>query len=186
MAAAVVIAFHVVFGFAGAARSVRTGMGSVLGFGLVFGTTALALYGATLALLATPMVRWLRSARNADPALLRAVRLVLAALAIGGVVLVDAGQSRPHADTAFVRRIADGRHAGRGYRVHPRQSGCDGARRHFRNGRPDRSNRIHPRSRNRTPAPAAAWRRLCHCDLQPLGRSSSSVRCSRWLHSAWT
>ncbi len=86
-----VTAFNVIFGFMGPARSVRAGMGSVLGFGLVFGTTALALYGATLALLATPIVRWLRSARNADPALLRAVRLVLAALAIGGVALVTLG-----------------------------------------------------------------------------------------------
>ena len=39
----------------------------------------------------TPMIRWFRSARNADPALLRAVRLVLTALTIGGVVLVALG-----------------------------------------------------------------------------------------------
>jgi potassium efflux system protein len=80
--------WHVVFGFSGPARSLRAGTGSVLGFSLVFGTTALALYGAVLALLATPAMRWLRSARNADPALLRAVRVVLALLSLIGVGLV--------------------------------------------------------------------------------------------------
>ncbi len=55
-------------------------MGSVLGFGLIFGATALALYGAMLALLATPIVSWLRCARNGDPALLRALRLAITTL----------------------------------------------------------------------------------------------------------
>ena len=91
LAVAAVTAFHVIFGFTGPAGSLRAGMGSILGFGLVFGASAVALYGAILALLATPALRWLRSAHNADPALLRVVRLVLGALAIGGVVIVTVG-----------------------------------------------------------------------------------------------
>src|SRR5206468_12628336 len=89
--AAVVTALHVIFGFTGPARSLRAGMGSILGFGLVFGASALALYGAVLALLATPLLRWLRSARTADPALLRAVRLILGAFAVGGVAILTLG-----------------------------------------------------------------------------------------------
>ncbi len=89
--AAGVAVINVVFGFAGPVKAVRSGMGSVLGFGLVFGTTALALYGATLALLASPVAGWLRSARGPDPALLRAVRRILTALAVVGVVLVALG-----------------------------------------------------------------------------------------------
>jgi len=91
LAAAAVTALHVIFGFTGLAGSLRAGMGSILGFGLVFGASAVALYGAVLALLATPALRWLRSARNADPALLRAVRMVLGALAVAGVVIVTLG-----------------------------------------------------------------------------------------------
>ena len=89
--AAAVTVFHVIFGFTGPARSLRAGMGSILGFGLVFGTTAVALYGAVLALLASPLLRWLRSARDADPALLRTVRVVLGLLAVVGVVIVTVG-----------------------------------------------------------------------------------------------
>ena len=66
-AVAAVTVFNAIFGFAGPTRSLRAGMGSILGFGLVFGATGVALYGAALALIATPIVRWLRSARNADP-----------------------------------------------------------------------------------------------------------------------
>lgn len=88
IAVSAVTVWHVIFGFSGPARSLRAGTGSIVGCSLVFGTTALALYGAVLALLGTPVLRWLRSARDADPALLRAVRLVLAVLTIGGVVLV--------------------------------------------------------------------------------------------------
>src|SRR5206468_5645214 len=91
IAVAAVTAFHVIFGFTGPAGSVRAGMGSILGFGLVFGAAALAVYGAVLALLATPLLRWLRSARNADPALLRAVRLILGAFAVGGVAILTLG-----------------------------------------------------------------------------------------------
>jgi hypothetical protein len=46
---------------------------------------------AALALIATPMIRWLRSARNGDPALLRAVRLVLTVLTISGIALLTLG-----------------------------------------------------------------------------------------------
>ena len=91
LAAAAVTVLHVIFGFTGLAGSLRAGMGSILGFGLVFGASAVALYGAVLALLATPALRWLRSARNADPALLRAVRMVLGALAVAGIVIVTLG-----------------------------------------------------------------------------------------------
>jgi small-conductance mechanosensitive channel len=88
---AAVTAFHVVFGFTGVAGSLRAGMGSVLGSGLVFGATAVALYGAVLALLATPLLRWLRSARSADPALLRTVRLGLGVFAVAGVAIFTLG-----------------------------------------------------------------------------------------------
>ena len=90
-AAAAITVFHVIFGFTGPARSLRAGMGSILGFGLVFGTTAVALYGAVLALLASPLLRWLRSARDADPALLRTLRVILGLLAVVGVVIVTVG-----------------------------------------------------------------------------------------------
>jgi len=90
-AAAAVTVFHVIFGFIGPGRSLRAGMGSILGFGLVFGATAVALYGAALALLASPLLHWLRSARNADPAMLRTLRVVLGLLAVVGVVIVTLG-----------------------------------------------------------------------------------------------
>jgi small-conductance mechanosensitive channel len=90
-AVAVVTASSVVFGFRGPIGSLRAGIGSILGFGLVFGSAAVALYGAVLAFLATPLLRWLRSARSADPALLRAVRLVLCVLAVGAVAIVTLG-----------------------------------------------------------------------------------------------
>ena len=90
-AAGAVTVFNAIFGFAGPTRSLRAGVGSIVGWGLVFGATSVALYGACLALIATPMVRWLRSARNADPALLRAVRLVLTLLTITGVALLTLG-----------------------------------------------------------------------------------------------
>jgi small-conductance mechanosensitive channel len=66
-------------------------MGSFLGSLLVFGATAMVLYGAALAFLATPMAQWFYSARNADPALLRALRLTIIALAIISVVVVSIG-----------------------------------------------------------------------------------------------
>ncbi len=91
IAAAALTVFHVVFGFTGPGRSLRAGMGSVLGFGLLFGATAVALYGAVLALLASPLFRWLRSARDADPAMLRMVRVVLGLFAVIGVVIVTVG-----------------------------------------------------------------------------------------------
>jgi potassium-dependent mechanosensitive channel len=92
-------ALHVFIGFSGPARSLRAGAGSVLGYGLVFGATALALYGLALALLAKPPLCWLRSARAADPALLRALRLALGVAAIGGVVVVTLGNLRLTAAT---------------------------------------------------------------------------------------
>ena len=94
VAASAVTALHVFIGFSGPARSLRAGSGSVLGFGLVFGATTFALYGVVLALLGIPPLRWFRSARAADPALLRAVRWVLAMLAIGGVTIVTLGNLR--------------------------------------------------------------------------------------------
>jgi potassium efflux system protein len=91
LAVAAVTAIHVIFGFTRPAGSLRAGMGSILGFGLVFGASAVAVYGAVLALLATPALRWLRSARDADPSLLRAVRVVIGAFAVAGVVIVTLG-----------------------------------------------------------------------------------------------
>jgi small-conductance mechanosensitive channel len=87
-------ALNVLIGFSGPGRAMRAGAGSVLGFGLVFGATALALYGVALALLASPVLRWLRSAREADPALLRALRLALGIAAIGAVAVVTLGNLR--------------------------------------------------------------------------------------------
>jgi small-conductance mechanosensitive channel len=88
---AAVTVVHVFLGFTGPGRMLRAGTGSVLGFGLIFGATALALYGAVLALFATPLLRWLRSVRDSDPALLRAVRVVLGLLAVLGVALTTLG-----------------------------------------------------------------------------------------------
>ena len=89
--AALVTGFHVIFGFTGPGSSLRAGMGSILGFGLVFGASAVAMYGAVLALLASPLLRWLRSARDADPAMLRTVRVALGLFAVCGVVIVTLG-----------------------------------------------------------------------------------------------
>ena len=91
LAAAALTGFNAVFGFAGSAGSVRAGMGSFLGSLLVFGATAVVLYGAACALLATPMAQWFHSARNADPALLRALRVIITALAVISVVVVSIG-----------------------------------------------------------------------------------------------
>jgi small-conductance mechanosensitive channel len=92
-------ALHVFIGFSGPARSLRAGAGSVMGYGLVFGATALALYGLALALLARPPLCWLRSARAADPGLLRALRAALGVAAIGGVAVVTLGNLRLTAAT---------------------------------------------------------------------------------------
>jgi len=99
IAASAVTALHVFIGFSVPARSLRTGTGSIIGFGLVFGATALALYGVVLALLVKPPLRWLRSARAADPALLRAARLVLGMLAVAGITIVTLGNLRLTAAT---------------------------------------------------------------------------------------
>ena len=99
IAASAATALHVFIGFSGPARSLRAGAGSVLGYGLVFGATALALYGLALALLSRPPLCWLRSARAADPALLRALRLALGVAAIGGVAIVTLGNLRLTAAT---------------------------------------------------------------------------------------
>jgi hypothetical protein len=92
-------ALHVFVGFSGPARSLRAGAGSVMGYGLVFGATALALYGLALALLARPPLCWLRSARAADPDLLRALRLALGVAVLGGVAIVTLGNLRLTAAT---------------------------------------------------------------------------------------
>jgi potassium efflux system protein len=91
LAGSVMTALSVVFGFTGPARQLRAGMGSVLGFSLAFGATAAAVYGAVLSLISTPLLQWLRCARDADPALLRTVRRVLGAAAVAGVAIVTLG-----------------------------------------------------------------------------------------------
>ena len=91
IAVSAVAALDVIVGLSGSVQSLRAAFGSVLGFGLVFGATAMAVYGAVLALLATPILGWLRSARTADPALLTAIRRVLGALAVTCVALVTLG-----------------------------------------------------------------------------------------------
>ena len=99
IASAVVAALHVFIGFSGPTRSLRAGAGSIFGFGLVFGMTAVALYGAFLALLGTPLLRWLRSARASDPTLLRAARMLLGVAAVAGVAIVTLGNLRLTATT---------------------------------------------------------------------------------------
>ena len=94
VAASAVTALHVFIGFSGPARSLRSGSGSVLGFALVFGATAFAVYGVVLVMLGLPPLRWFRSARAADPALLRALRWVLAVLTVGGVTIITLGNLR--------------------------------------------------------------------------------------------
>ena len=91
IAVSAVTALDVIVGLSGSVQSLRAALGSVLGFGLVFGATAMAVYGAVLALLATPILGWLRSARTPDPALLTAIRRVLGALAVTCVALVTLG-----------------------------------------------------------------------------------------------
>ncbi len=91
IAVALFTLFEVLFGFKGPTRLLRSGVGSILGFGLVFGATAVALYGAVLALLSSPLAGWLRSAHSADPALLRTVRRLLAVLTVAGVVIMTLG-----------------------------------------------------------------------------------------------
>jgi potassium-dependent mechanosensitive channel len=91
LAAAALTGFHAVFGFSGPAGSLRAGMGSFLGAVLVFGTTAVVLYGAVLAFLATPIAQWFHSARNADAAMLCTLRFVITVLAIISVVTVSIG-----------------------------------------------------------------------------------------------
>ena len=81
LAEAAVTALRVVFGFRRPPGSSSAGPGSILGFGLIFGTTTFALYGAELALPATPALRRSRSAHDACQALLRAVRMALVAFA---------------------------------------------------------------------------------------------------------
>ena len=175
-AAAAVTVFHVIFGFTGPGRSLRAGMGSILGFGLVFGATAVALYGAALALLASPLFQWLRSARNADPAMLRTLRVVLGLLAVVGVVIVTLGIYGLVPSMQLAGAIADERHAGSGHRVHRRQGNRDGARCRHRNGCPDRIDGIPPGSRSRAQAGTAARGRFCRWSPSRVGPSSSSVR----------
>jgi potassium efflux system protein len=91
IAVSVVTVLNVILGFSGPGKTLREGTGSILGFSLVFGATAQAVYWAVLALFESPLFRWLRSARNADPSLLRAVRLVLGLLAVVGVGFIALG-----------------------------------------------------------------------------------------------
>jgi len=78
---AILSALHAVFGLVGPSRALRVGLAGVLAFGLIFGTAATVIYGVLQALLSTPLLGWLHSARNADPALLRALRVILFVLA---------------------------------------------------------------------------------------------------------
>lgn len=58
---------------------------------MIFVTTGALLYGAAQALLATPVARWLNSARNEDPALLRALRLAIGVLTLVSILAVSTG-----------------------------------------------------------------------------------------------
>ena len=89
--AACLSALHAVVGLFGPSRALRVGLAGLLAFGLIFGTAAMALYGALQALLATPLLGWLHSARNADPALLRALRVALFVLAMAATVTATLG-----------------------------------------------------------------------------------------------
>ena len=91
MVLSAIAALQAVFGFLPATGFMRSGMGSVLGSGLIFATTGVLLYGAALSFLATPLAQWLNSARSNDPALLRVLRLTIAALSVGSVMAVSLG-----------------------------------------------------------------------------------------------
>lgn len=91
IAAAALAFLEAVIGFTGPIAWLRAGLGGLLGAGLVYAATAVVLYGAALALLDTPLGQCLRSARARDPGLLRALRFILAAFAVAGVVTVVLG-----------------------------------------------------------------------------------------------
>ena len=89
--AAALSALHAVVGLLGPSRALRVGLAGLLAFGLIFGTAAMALYGALQALLATPLLGWLHSARTADPSLLRVLRVALFLLALAATVTATLG-----------------------------------------------------------------------------------------------
>lgn len=91
LAAAALSGLHVVFGLGGSFRGLRVGIAGLIGFGLIFGTAATVFYGALLALLATPLFTWLHSARHADPALLRTLRIVVALAAAIATAMATLG-----------------------------------------------------------------------------------------------
>lgn len=84
-------ALQAIFGFVAADSFLRSEIGSVLGSALVIVTTGMLLYGAALALLATPLAQWLNSARISDPVLLRALRVTITVLVTGSVLMVWMG-----------------------------------------------------------------------------------------------
>ena len=91
IAASVLSALHAIFGLTGPPRTLRLGVTGLISFGLVFGSAAAVAYGAALSLLGTPLFGWVRSARNADPTLLRGLRFSLVVLAVIGTALATLG-----------------------------------------------------------------------------------------------
>lgn len=91
LAAAALSALHAVFGMGGSLRTLRVGIAGVIGFGLIFGTAGILVYGALLSLLGTPLLSWLRSARHADPGLLRALRAAVALGAAAATAMATLG-----------------------------------------------------------------------------------------------
>ncbi len=85
------VALQTIVGFLPAASFMRSGVGTVLSAWMIFVTTGALLYGAARALLATPVARWLNSARNEDPALLRALRLAIGVLTLVSILAVSTG-----------------------------------------------------------------------------------------------
>ena len=91
MVIAVLASVQAIFGFLPAAAFMRSGLGSVLNSAVIFVTTGMLLYGAARSLLTTPVAQWLNSARNEDPALLRALRLTIGILTVASILVVSMG-----------------------------------------------------------------------------------------------
>ena len=100
-------ALGAVIGFNGPLSILRLDVGGILGIAMVYGSTAMSCYGLVLALLETPALNWLNSARNKDPILLRTIRLALIILTISGVLMVSVGalDLAPFLSTALHRMM---------------------------------------------------------------------------------
>ena len=162
-------ALHVFIGFSGPARSLRAGAGSVLGYGLVFGATALALYGVALALLcqAPAVLAAQCTCRRPGP-----VACAAPGAWRGGHRRCrdrHPGQPAAHGRDGFCGRLPVGLRIG-GRRVFAAcQVYCGRGRHRLGDAGFKCGDRVRARPRSLPPSRAAARPRLCHCHLHPLG-----------------